>query len=46
MKPLDEKAHQYIADWVKNGGVLLYCSSDTDPFQNVFGMVEPKWQYI
>ncbi len=35
MKPLDEKVHQYIADWVKNGGVLLYCSSDTDPFQNV-----------
>jgi hypothetical protein len=35
MKPLDKKFHQPIADWVKNGGVLVYACSDTDPYQNV-----------
>jgi hypothetical protein len=35
MKPLDSKVHQYIADWVKNGGVLVYCARDNDPFQTV-----------
>lgn len=35
MKPLEEKAHQYIADWVKEGGVLVYSTRDTDPFQTV-----------
>ncbi len=35
MKPLDPVAHQQLADWVKNGGVLLYCGTDADPFQNV-----------
>ena len=33
MKPLDEKAHQYIADWVKKGGVLVYSATDRDSFQ-------------
>lgn len=35
MKPLDQSAHKYIADWVKNGGVLVYSTRDTDPFQTV-----------
>ena len=35
MKPLDPKAHQFIADWVKNGGILVYSGTDKDPFQNV-----------
>ncbi|WP_234367843.1 hypothetical protein [Parabacteroides pacaensis] len=35
MKPLEEKVHQYIADWVKKGGVLVYSTRDTDPFQTV-----------
>lgn len=35
MKPLDEKAHQYIADWVKKGGVLVYSATDRDSFQQV-----------
>lgn len=35
MKPLDEKSHQYIADWVKKGGVLVYSGTDRDPFQQV-----------
>ncbi len=35
MKPLDKSAHQYIADWVKNGGVLVYSATDKDPYQHV-----------
>lgn len=35
MKPLDESAHAHMANWVKNGGVLVYSTSDTDPFQTV-----------
>ena len=35
MKPLGEKAHQYIADWVKKGGVLVYSATDRDSFQQV-----------
>jgi hypothetical protein len=35
MKPLNPEAHGYIANWVKNGGVLIYCSRDSDPFQTV-----------
>lgn len=38
MKPLDPQAHQFLADWVKRGGILLYCGTDTDPFQAV-----PEW---
>lgn len=35
MKPMDSKAHEYIAEWVKKGGVLVYCGRDDDPFQKV-----------
>ncbi|MCS4226689.1 hypothetical protein [Sphingobacterium sp. BIGb0165] len=35
MKPLAPEAHQYLADWVKNGGILIYCATDLDPFQSV-----------
>jgi len=35
MKPLDGKVHQYIADWVKRGGALIYSAADNDPFQTV-----------
>lgn len=35
MKPLSPESHNYIASWVKNGGVLIYCGRDNDPFQNV-----------
>lgn len=35
MKPLDPIAHTHIANWVKEGGVLVYCARDTDPFQTV-----------
>ena len=35
MKPLDPEAHKHIADWVRMGGVLVYCGRDSDPFQSV-----------
>ncbi len=35
MKPMSADAHQYIANWVKRGGVLVYCGRDNDPFQTV-----------
>lgn len=35
MKPLEPKAHRYIAEWVKEGGVLIFSGSDKDPFQTV-----------
>ncbi len=35
MKPLSPDGHGYIADWVKKGGILVYCGRDTDPFQSV-----------
>ena len=35
MKPLDPKAHQDLADWVKQGGTIVYSGRDNDPYQNV-----------
>ena len=35
MKPMEESAHGYIADWVEKGGTLVYCGRDEDPFQTV-----------
>lgn len=35
MKPLDSEAHAFIAEWVKNGGNLIYAGRDDDPFQTV-----------
>ena len=35
MKPLDSEAHRRIADWVEQGGSLIYCGRDDDPFQTV-----------
>ena len=35
MKPMKPEFHQYIARWVKDGGVLVYCSKDIDPYQKV-----------
>src|SRR5659263_48126 len=35
MKPLSPEGHEYIAAWVKKGGVLVYCCRDMDPFQGV-----------
>ena len=35
MKPVDANVHRYLADWVKKGGVLIYCGKDDDPYQTV-----------
>ena len=35
MKPLDPKAHEHLAEWVKQGGKLVFCGRDDDPYQNV-----------
>ena len=35
MKPMDQAAHDHIAEWVKNGGVLVYAGRDSDAFQRV-----------
>ncbi|WP_057939191.1 hypothetical protein [Algoriphagus resistens] len=35
MKPMEQTAHDYLAKWVKNGGILVYCGRDNDPFQTV-----------
>ena len=35
MKPLNPKAHQDLADWVGQGGIIIYCGRDNDPYQQV-----------
>ncbi|MDR0843611.1 MAG: hypothetical protein LBN71_00175 [Tannerella sp.] len=35
MKPMKPEFHNHIAQWVKNGGVLVYCGKDIDPYQSV-----------
>jgi hypothetical protein len=35
MKPGSADVHKYLVDWVKKGGVLIYCGKDDDPYQKV-----------
>jgi hypothetical protein len=35
MKPLSAEVHEKLADWVKDGGVLVLCDDDSDPFNGV-----------
>lgn len=35
MKPLSEKAHEDLVNWVRSGGIIVYSSRDQDPFQSV-----------
>lgn len=35
MKPLLPKAHEHLAEWVKNGGIVIYSARDNDPYQTV-----------
>lgn len=35
MKPLSPQAHEYLAGWVKNGGIIIYSARDNDPYQTV-----------
>lgn len=38
MKPMTPDAHQQIVNWVRKGGILIYCGKDDDPYQSV-----PEW---
>ena len=44
MKPNSPEVHQHIADWVKKGGVLVYCGRDNDPYQSVMEWWNTKGQ--
>ncbi len=35
MKPMKPEFHDHIASWVSGGGVVVYCGTDTDAYQNV-----------
>lgn len=35
MKPMSAQVHQQLAEWVKKGGVLVYCGRDDDPYQHI-----------
>lgn len=35
MKPMKPEYHNYLADWVRKGGTLVYCGEDVDPYQTV-----------
>ncbi len=35
MKPLKKEYHDVLANWVRNGGYLIYCGRDNDPFQSI-----------
>ncbi len=35
MKPLEEKSHEQLAQWVRNGGIIVYSGRDDDAFQTV-----------
>ncbi|MFA6831190.1 MAG: hypothetical protein WCR36_02815 [Bacteroidaceae bacterium] len=35
MKPMQASGHDYLADWVKKGGVLVYVGRDSDPYQDI-----------
>jgi hypothetical protein len=34
-KPLSPEVHAPLADWVKHGGVLVFCDQDADPYLKV-----------
>lgn len=35
MKPPTPELHDYLAEWVKSGGVLVFVDDDTDPYNSV-----------
>ncbi|WPU93821.1 hypothetical protein SNE25_31365 [Mucilaginibacter sabulilitoris] len=35
MKPVSAAVHTYLTNWVKQGGILVYCGRDDDPYQSV-----------
>jgi len=42
MKPNSPQVHQYLADWVRKGGVLIYVGRDDDPYQSVMEWWDTK----
>ncbi|GAA3972082.1 hypothetical protein [Mucilaginibacter dorajii] len=42
MKPVSAVIHQQLAAWVKQGGVLVYCGRDDDPYQSVMEWWDTK----
>ncbi|MGN8072241.1 hypothetical protein [Mucilaginibacter sp. 22184] len=42
MKPVSAAVHTYLANWVKQGGVLIYCGRDDDPYQSVMEWWDTK----
>ncbi|WP_419699986.1 hypothetical protein [Mucilaginibacter sp. NFX135] len=42
MKPVSPAVHTYLANWVKQGGVLIYCGRDDDPYQTVMEWWDTK----
>ena len=42
MKPTNADVHKQLADWVKNGGVLIYAGKDDDPYQSVMEWWDTK----
>lgn len=42
MKPNSPEVHQHLAEWVKKGGVLIYCGRDDDPYQSVMEWWDTK----
>ena len=35
MKPKEPRYNDFLADWVRKGGALIYCGEDIDPYQSV-----------
>jgi hypothetical protein len=35
MKPVSAETHTILSNWVKQGGSLIYCGMDDDPYQSV-----------
>lgn len=42
MKPVSAEIHTELANWVKQGGVLIYCGRDDDPYQSVMEWWDTK----
>jgi hypothetical protein len=42
MKPVSAQIHTELAKWVKQGGVLIYCGRDDDPYQSVMEWWDTK----
>jgi hypothetical protein len=46
MKPDSPKVHALLADWVRKGGVLVYCGRDEDPYQRVMEWWDTKGNHF